>query len=290
MRNTTSFSNRASRRPSNTLCFVESLEGRLCMTASITVDPFQYEFSVFEHETIGFANKTGGPILAEIHCKDIPQDPEQFQVSLAWSDGTFTRGGVASYQIEPGDPLIWYITLGDVKTMGDPGNYSVTATINQVGHPEVNASTIDQYQVNEYRLFAHAQVVYATTATPHHLDNVTVATFDDGWIQGDHDTTETPAHFNASIDWGDGSLTAGTIIADPQVKGRYSVIASHDYAGFTAKTYPTTVHISEKNSNNRVTVYATATVYAVPIVKPINLLTAPLNPFSTIPVDKVWDN
>jgi hypothetical protein len=293
MRNPITSRNRASRHLCNTPCLVESLEGRICMTASITVDPFHYEFGVFEHETIGFANKTGGPILAVINCKDIPQDPAQFQVSLAWGDGTVTKGGVVIEQIDEGGdaPFVWYATLGDLKTFGDPGKLPVNISINQVGHPEVNATAQSAADVEEYPIRPHGRTVNANTS-PRDLTNVTVATFEDGFLNSNPPTTDLfgkASNFAATIDWGDGTVSQGTIISVIQTKGLYLVNGTHYYNGLTAHTYPVKVHIVETATGNDGTADSTATVFKVPLYRPINVITAPLNPFSSTPVTKVWD-
>ena len=279
-----------SRKMSNTCCTLESLEGRVCMSASITIDQTE-GFSANEHDTIGFANKVGGPVFATLHWVGFAQDPSQLQVSLSWSDGTVTKGGIASYQDEGDLTPVYYATLGDTKYMGDPGSKSVDVFINEVGHPDVNASTKVNYTVDEYPLFGHSKQATANAA-PHELRNVTVATFEDGFVLNSNppatDVLGSASNFTATIDWGDGSVTNGAILAT-LTKGLYSVVGSHTYGGLAGKTYPVSVHVVEKATGNQVTVNSTATVYQEPIIKPINVVTAPLNPFSTTQVTKVWD-
>jgi hypothetical protein len=281
------------RNTSNAACVVESLENRICMTASITVDPKLYSFDVSEHETIGFANQVGGPLLAEIHCQDIPQDPAQFQVSLAWGDGTVTKGGIAIQQTDEGSdaPFIWYATLGDVKTFGDPGQLPVTIYINQVGHPEVNATAYSTADIEEYPIRAHG-VSASANVSPRDLKNVVVATFEDGFVLNNTppstDIKGSASNFAATIDWGDGTSSAGTIVNAMRTKGLYNVLGTHFYNGLTAHTYPVKVHIVETATGNDATALSTATVSPIPLA-PINIVTAPLNPFSTTPVTKVWD-
>ena len=278
--------------PSSSHCLVESLEGRICMTASITIDPFQCTFGVSEHETIGFANEVGGPTLATLHWQDIPQDPAQFQVSLAWSDGTVTKGGVRTFQNDNNGNPIWEIEQAEPKTFGDPGKLTVNISINQVGHPEVNASTVAFADVEDYPLHATGKAVYANSGRTQ-FRNVTLATFDDGWpVNGDTDALGTAANFTATINWGDGTMSAGAIVATT-LKGRYTVVASHTYTYNSIKghTYPASVRIVDKNGGQDVIVLTTATIYDAPVIQPINVVTAPLSPFSTTLVDssKVWN-
>jgi hypothetical protein len=279
---------------SRTACVVESLETRLCMTASITIDPGQSSFAVSEHETIGFANKVGGPTLATLHWQDIPQDPSQFQVSLAWSDGTVTKGGVRSFQNDPDGNPEWEIEQAEPKTFGDPGKLTCNISINQVGHPEVNASTVAFADVQEYPIRPHGKNVSAN-ASPRDLKNVTIATFEDGYVLNTNvddtltDSKGSASNFAATIDWGDGTTSAGAIISVLQTKGLYNVVGSHYYNGLTAHTYGVKVHIVETATGNNATANSFATVYNVPVFQPINIVTAPLNPFSSTPVSKVWN-
>jgi hypothetical protein len=227
--------------------------------------------------------------MAPFHVQGIAYDPAQFQATIDWHDGTVTKGGVAVYQT-PNDPPLLYGTLGDLKTMADPGTHTYTITISQVGHPEVSATGTSDYVVDDYPLFAHAKTVYANQGT-NGLRNVTVATFDDGWVGQLNmtDATGTAANFTATIAWGDGSFGMGTIVADTTVKGRYSVVASHAYNYLKGQAFPVTVHVTDKNGGQQATAYSTATIYDAPLVKPVSIATAPPSPFASAPLAKVWD-
>jgi uncharacterized protein (TIGR03118 family) len=54
--------------------------------------------------------------------------------------------------------------------------------------------------------------------------NGTVATFTDT------DSTAIAAHFAATVSWGDGTSTAGQVVADPSVAGRFAIQSTHTYA------------------------------------------------------------
>ncbi|HTK78561.1 MAG TPA: TIGR03118 family protein [Gemmataceae bacterium] len=54
--------------------------------------------------------------------------------------------------------------------------------------------------------------------------NGTVATFTDS------DATATVSHFTATINWGDGTATAGQVVADPGVAGQFDIQGTHTYA------------------------------------------------------------
>jgi len=91
-----------------------------------------------------------------------------------------------------------------------------------------------------------------TTGTP--LVNQVVATFTDS------NPLLTPANFTATINWGDGSTTAGTITGPSP----FSVSGNHTYAG--AGPYSVSVNISDGGSTATATATATTVVNSVPVM------------------------
>jgi hypothetical protein len=65
----------------------------------------------------------------------------------------------------------------------------------------------------------------SATATAGQLTSAVVATFTDG------DAAPTLSDFSATIDWGDGTVTPGWVVADPNSNGTFDVQGSH---GFTS--------------------------------------------------------
>ena len=90
-----------------------------------------------------------------------------------------------------------------------------------------------------------------TTGVP--LANQVVATFTDS------NSSLTPANFTATINWGDGSTTIGTIIGPSP----FSVSGNHTYAG--AGPFAVSVNISDGGSTATATATA-ATVSSVPVL------------------------
>jgi len=257
------------------------------MSASIVMDAVN-SFSASEHEVL--ANK--GPLMGQFHGVGIANanDPAQYQASIDWHDGTVTKAKIATYQGDPSDPAILYATVGDPHTFGDPGNYVYTVTINQVGHPEVSATGDSAYTVDDYALHASGKAAYANSGT-NQLRNLTVATFDDGEPgNGFTDATGTASNFAATIAWGDGTVGTGAIVATA-VKGHYNIVGSHTYNSIKGQTFWLTIHVTDKNGGADATTHGAAIIYNAPVIQPINVVTAPLNPFSTTPVDssKVWN-
>ena len=80
--------------------------------------------------------------------------------------------------------------------------------------------------------------------------SATIATFSDS------DTSQTPSDFTATIDWGDGQVSAGQIVVDP-VEG-FDVVGSHTYT--TVGTAGITVIIADNSSGASSTICSTATI------------------------------
>src|SRR5262249_28769052 len=86
------------------------------------------------------------------------------------------------------------------------------------------------------------------------LTNTVVARFTDG------DPSPQLTDFSALVDWGDGTFTPGTIVADPNLSGTFDVLGNHTYTAATvgslhvaifdigaATTVDSTVNVSQDN-------------------------------------------
>jgi hypothetical protein len=91
-----------------------------------------------------------------------------------------------------------------------------------------------------------AVALHGTEGAP--LTNVDVATFIDADPLGD------PNDFVATIDWGDGTVTAGKVIQDAQIPPgggtSFHVVGSHTYTEEKATTYPVTVTITDRGDDD----------------------------------------
>ncbi|HEX8340661.1 MAG TPA: peptidylprolyl isomerase [Tepidisphaeraceae bacterium] len=107
--------------------------------------------------------------------------------------------------------------------------------------------------VGDAPIRATAVTVDALTGAP--VTNAVVATF------VDTDRRGTAANFTASINWGDGAVTSGTVVRN--ANGLFSVLGTHAYAeGSAAGNYPVTVDITGNLG-------AAARVESVASVKPL---------------------
>jgi streptogramin lyase len=135
-------------------------------------------------------------------------------------------GGVTEYSTG----LTANAQLGDI-TAGPDGNLWFTENAaNQVGR-----------LIPDAPLTATGVSVSAVAASPF---SGPVASFTDG------DTTAAPADFTATIDWGDGTRTGGTVAAASGQPGGFVVSGSHTFA--TAGGYTATVTITDTNTTSSV--------------------------------------
>lgn len=146
--------------------------------------------------------------------------PSAFTATISWGDGNVSTGAIT----------------------GTGGNFTVTGTntYRQAGRYPVRVTIQNNAQGNSMVVFGTATIADATLAAADGaaltvargtaLNNVTVATFSDANPNG------RLTDYTATIDWGDGTTSAGTITQG--TGGVRNVVGSHTYATagtFTAK-------------------------------------------------------
>ena len=145
-----------------------------------------------------------------------------FTASINWGDGTTTAGTIV------GSNGVFSIEGG--HTYADEGNFTVTADVTRISDA-TTASDNQTVVVNENDfLTAHGTTLTAPAGQA--LTNATVAIF------SDTDPTAPASEFVATIDWGDGTTTAGTIAG---ANGSFGVTGSHTYATTGEDTITVTV-------------------------------------------------
>ena len=137
--------------------------------------------------------------------------PGGFVATINWGDGTTSAASIVgsngSFSVEGG------------HTYADEGNFSLTSTITRISD-NTTISETGNVAVAEHDVLA-GQGTTLTAAAGQPLANATVATFTDT------DTSATASEFVATINWGDGTTTAGTIAGS---NGAFAVIGTHTYA------------------------------------------------------------
>jgi hypothetical protein len=150
--------------------------------------------------------------------------PSDFSAVIYWGDGTVSAGAV-SQTGAPGTPFIvrGTHTYADETPAGSP--FEVHVVITDVGGATVDTQTVPTaVTVNDASLTSTGAPVSAVEGTA--FSNVPVATFTDSNPLG------TASDFSATITWGDGSTSPGSIVAvSGNAQGAvFQVRGSHTYA------------------------------------------------------------
>jgi hypothetical protein len=147
----------------------------------------------------------------------------QYAATIDWGDGT-TSAGVVSDNLSGG------FDVTATHTYAHAGSKPVGVTIN--GSYGTVATTSLTATVNNAALGATAAAFTATEGTATDSSTV-VAHFTDA------NASAAAADFTASIAWGDGNTTAGTVVA--HLGGGFDVLASHSYVHSGNKTFTVTI-------------------------------------------------
>ncbi|MHB1558657.1 MAG: beta strand repeat-containing protein, partial [Isosphaeraceae bacterium] len=208
-------------------------------------------------------------VVANFTESDLTNRSANFVASINWGDGTTTGGtitpvGTTGFQVEgshtyaASGPYTVNVTLTDQSTSGTTTvpttpvsttlNVTSSGPVNSTPSPIVSTANVSPggaallpnsvYNFNGVALKGVVQDVETTQD---------VATFQS------NDTTATPSDFTASINWGDGTTTAGLIAQD--ASGLFHVSGTHLYT--SAGAFTPTVTIRDVNGQS----YATGSFY-----------------------------
>jgi hypothetical protein len=169
--------------------------------------------------------------------------PSSDTATITWGDGSSSSGTVAA------DPQIagkWDV-IG-THTYAEDGTLPLTAQVTD------NGGTLN--------LSPSVRVVDATlVVTPVDVSPVegapytgVVATF------GDADPNGLAGDYSATIAWGDGSSSSGTIASDPNVAGRFDITGTHTYEGMSSSTV--TVTVNDQGGSSASTTLSTSMIDA----------------------------
>ncbi|QJW99967.1 beta strand repeat-containing protein [Frigoriglobus tundricola] len=134
----------------------------------------------------------------------------QFSATIQWGDGNSSEGTVSA------DGQGGFVVTGS-HTYTSSGGHVLTVEIESTGGGSASTTAVADV-TNSYIARSAGVKVAATVGSPF---SGTVATFTDS------DPSATAAQFSATILWGDGASSAGTIAADG--RGGFVVTGSHTY-------------------------------------------------------------
>lgn len=157
------------------------------------------------------ATFTSGPVL--VMCAD----PRTFSASVGWGDGTSSPAVIeAGSATPPLQPCNYTVSASHIYANALPSSYSVTVSTSNTSQTGTGAvAVVDQL---------------LTGGSPATLTAVAGTPFS-GPIGSFTDPVPQPAAaYSASVNWGDGSSSAGTVAADPADPNRFVLAGSHTYA------------------------------------------------------------
>ena len=231
------------------LCACLILAAMPSMSFATVITAFPQDFTVKEGTT--FNGASNGPVA--IFADDNPSaTAADFNASIDWGDGSaLTAGTIVVNDAQ-------FSVLG-THTYADEGSFTVTVTINDNAPGTGTATVTDTATVTEADSLSGTPVTFSAIAGT--SVTATVATFSDTL------TTNVAGDFTATIDWGDATVTAGTVSGGG---GAFAVSGTHTYAA--TGTFSVTVTLSDDAPGT-----ATATVTSTAHVGTTVLTVTPIN-------------
>jgi uncharacterized protein (TIGR03118 family) len=148
--------------------------------------------------------------VAQFTDADKNTNPAAYTATIKWGDGQTTAGTVTA------DPKAGF-DVGGTHTYAEEGPSSISVQIND---SDTDTASIQITNiVSDAPLTATGVTLNATQDRT--LRNAVVATFNDA------DPAGKPSDFAATIDWGDGITSTGTVVRDQN--GGFDVLGSHRY-------------------------------------------------------------
>jgi hypothetical protein len=151
-----------------------------------------------------------GPV-ATFTDTDTNRTASSFSASINWGDSTTTAGTITG--------SAGSFTVTGTHTYADEGNFPLSVTVTQIAPGTATATANATAAVGENDILAGTPVTFSPTVS--NAFTGTVANFTDT------DTANVAGDFVATIDWGDGTTTPGTVSGSA---GSFHVGGTHTYA------------------------------------------------------------
>ena len=167
--------------------------------------------------------------------------PGDFTATINWGDGTTTAGTVGG-----GGGVL---TVSGTHTYGTSGDKAVSAVLTDDAPGTATSTASSTAHLVSPATLSGSGATFSVQETT--AFNGTVATYTDT------NTSLTAGGFTATIDWGDGTTTAGTVTGS---NGSFTVSGTHTYADGQDFTHTGLATLTETVSGNHLTVPFTANV------------------------------
>jgi hypothetical protein len=183
-------------------------------TATAQVTSTAHVASGLAVTAVDFSTPEGTPFngtVATFSDADTTKTPASFTTTIDWGDGTTTAGTVTGGSGS--------FTVSGQHTYADEGSFTFTVTVTETGAGGLSASSMGTATVSEADVLSGSPVSFAAQSSVPFTGVVAVFT--------DANTANVPSDFTATIDWGDGNTTPGTVSGGG---GTFTVSGTHTYA------------------------------------------------------------
>ncbi len=186
-------------------------------------------------------------VIATFIDPNLSDTAGSFTSTINWGDGTTTAGTIVGSNGS--------FTVDGGHTYADEGNFSVVASLVRTSDNDTGTGS-GSVAVAEHDALSGTGTAIAGKSHEA-FNNVTVATFTDT------DTAASASDFDGTIDWGDGTTTAGTVVGS---NGSFTVSGTHTYATSGQDTITVTL-ADDAPGTATATATTTATISPGPSVK-----------------------
>jgi len=178
-----------------------------------------------------------GGALATFNDQDLSAAASGFTASIAWGDGATTAGTVSG----SGGTLV----VNGNHAYSEEGTYSAQVTLGDNAPGTASATANVAVNVADAPLQITSPGISSTEGV---LFSGTVASMSDA------DPNATAADFTATVAWGDGTTTAGTVVGNGQ--GGFNIEGQHSYA--EGGSYPVSVNVRDAGGSSTSTLVMAA--------------------------------
>ncbi len=181
---------------------------------------FDPKITAAGHELTGTEGTEASATVATFTDPDVLATEVEYSATIEWGDGSESTGTVSG--------SAGSFSVGGSHTYVEEGSYAITVKINDIDNASNTAVTTSTATIGDAQLSSAC----ATPAATLQAFAGSTATFTDSNPGG------TRSDFSATIEWGDGTESAGLVGAG-EGHGPYAISGSHTY-GFTGPVTITT--------------------------------------------------